>query len=1234
MDIDTYLLEQAKTEEEQIAEIEKYRILYKEMESLPGEFQSVSLVDLNMMSGSSELLRTAIGGYFKNTPRNIGGSESGQFGTRLTTPPAFIPMDPRAGMNINPYIYSVTSYANEKINENLRLIEGETGQASLETGAEYDDFNETVALDVDMQRSTGMSTRYQNTILPSTKFVVHIEGDPYVQRDYGYGADARARTTSDTVLTDLAKGNKFWNALWTGGEFADQQFNPIYTNSVFDDHFIVFPIHYRKTQIKAFFPDKEKADTYIATQGVTDSYLETTFDYNKHLKTYQNFADSIEDIRLLPNYYAMHTVKKYYDPLVSGPPESPDFDSAADLYLDGGATYAAMMDTYEKSLKYKVDQNVLDYYTFAGVMTPETFASFFDDLGSPVYPSGYEFDDGTIYESHDPMPFEGYLDTLMPKFYSEIKQSTKDYMSSTQKNIFFNHQARRFTKGSLSEAADTDDDYLASVSNQRRLLPFYATIAFTSLQSVLANQSSMLDRGGIYDVDTGTGILGWSPGAGGSSAPPETDKKGARESLEKYNCTTMLLRALKECFLNQPGEKSTITPTNKQFVVNQSMLERNTATYSGAGVYSLIPGAMGELTSDASGVSDDALEDYAETGKQQPFIPRTFSNVSNFRTVDFVELMIHNVLNYKNIHDDFTSIYGDTFEARAAIDKKGVYRAYNTKNTLNALNEIVTQMPTGTDNGESAHAVNDFYMLYNSSVSHANDAGMFTQEDLRLQTARSKQYEVIAYRIEKIGGSGTGDGSTREVLQNFWFWNSVGDLDGVPTSEWPFRFIDSQVKYGENYTYKIYAYYLVSGLKYETSNFQLSRIIGPVYDRTFDPTGDGKRYDYDEQKVLAYCIEMYNPETGETTPDLLELAAYGPQAGAIASPYGATRAEDGLGLLDLNFSSLLSGLDISSYATDGQRIAISRASTYETPVGEEAGGYTIAPPYMANFMVTAQPSLKIIEIPIENKTFKISDHPPNLINAVPGYARDNSNKIMFELQYEVFNPRKYPITITNKDAIDRVSYVSGKDVTFFNDVKEETISRLDFVEVYRLENMPRYFSDFKDNLIDTVDFKIKDSKSSYTTCMYSDIIKSNTKYYYLFRAVNENSVSGYINNILQVELVNDGGYKYPIFKTLYDTDIEEMREEDTAGKTVKEVKNLIELVPAHSQTLIDDSRVSYEKTVKNQFENVVIGQSEEGSIWGKTFKLRLTSKKTGKKIDLNITYNDPVGNLIDLPTED
>ena len=52
---------------------------------------------------------------------------------------------------------------------------------------------------------------------------------------------------------------------------------------------------------------------------------------------------------------------------------------------------------------------------------------------------------------------------------------------------------------------------------------------------------------------------------------------------------------------------------------------------------------------------------------------------------------------------------------------------------------------------------------------------------------------------------------------------------------------------------------------------------------------------------------------------------------------------------------------------------------------------------------------------------------------------------------------------------------------------------------------------------------------------------------------------------------------------------------------------------------MDDSEVDYSKSAFSQLEKIKIGMAEH-NLWNKAFKIRLTSKKTGKKIDLNITY--------------
>ena len=129
---------------------------------------------------------------------------------------------------------------------------------------------------------------------------------------------------------------------------------------------------------------------------------------------------------------------------------------------------------------------------------------------------------------------------------------------------------------------------------------------------------------------------------------------------------------------------------------------------------------------------------------------------------------------------------------------------------------------------------------------------------------------------------------------------------------------------------------------------------------------------------------------------------------------------------------------------------------------------------------------------------------------------------------------------------------------------------------------------------------------------------NNHKYYYLFRALNTNTIAGNVDTITCAEIVNDGGYKYALFDTLFEEDLVEESHEETSIQFGK----LMQLVPPLQQTKVTMDGAKLAQAARSQYDEVDIGTAEE-TIWGKTFKIRLTSKKTGKKIDLNITYNDP-----------
>ena len=176
------------------------------------------------------------------------------------------------------------------------------------------------------------------------------------------------------------------------------------------------------------------------------------------------------------------------------------------------------------------------------------------------------------------------------------------------------------------------------------------------------------------------------------------------------------------------------------------------------------------------------------------------------------------------------------------------------------------------------------------------------------------------------------------------------------------------------------------------------------------------------------------------------------------------------------------------------------------------------------------------------------------------------------------------------------------------------------IEVYRLSEKPSSYQDFEDNLRKTIDLRIlKDDRIKLDT-MFVEKVKSNQKYYYTFRAINENGIAGEFTPIFESELVNDGGYVYADFNQLTKEDLIT----DDISEPLMSFKKLFNVVPNIQHLILDSTAVDFNESAFDQVGYFDLGTAED-KIWGKTFKLRLTSKKTGKKIDLNIKFNNTKG---------
>ena len=539
-------------------------------------------------------------------------------------------------------------------------------------------------------------------------------------------------------------------------------------------------------------------------------------------------------------------------------------------------------------------------------------------------------------------------------------------------------------------------------------------------------------------------------------------------------------------------------------------------------------------------------ENGAPTSLKSVFVDRPDDPVG-LMSMNFMDLLTYTYNNYSAaLNENFIFAGPDTPQRVGTLKDDSFYRSLNSSMLIKVLDGCM-----------------DLLQQYMKRINPASDTPP-TDEEIKHFTSqvmkyvygpRIKQSETLAYKIEKIGGNVSNDDSEQNVIQKFWIFNATNAPPEL-------SIVDSQVKYGQEYTYKITAYNLVMSHKYKYEDFRLTKQIGAA-----DYLGS------DDE--IEYCLQFYNPETNIVSPQLfananLTLAADDPRRSVLS----------GLNALAPN------SVEISQY------------------------------PQLLDFHLLIEPCLELIEVPYYQKTIKVMDNPCNSINVTPFHFIDNTNRVGFQINQESFIKRPYPELVTPQDLIKMVDYKNTKNLEAYNPVSLISQSPARYIEVYRIKHKPNSFMDFKDGLVATIDLRIKDQVYNFSNKIISDQIKSNTVYYYVFRFVNENGLHGPLSQIIQCELVNDGGYTYALFDTV---DSSEFNPSQITNVSTS-FKKLMQLDPNVSQLYFDDSSVNYNDFAQNQISNLIVGLATQ-KIWDKKFKIRLTSKKTSKKLDLNISYD-------------
>lgn len=264
-------------------------------------------------------------------------------------------------------------------------------------------------------------------------------------------------------------------------------------------------------------------------------------------------------------------------------------------------------------------------------------------------------------------------------------------------------------------------------------------------------------------------------------------------------------------------------------------------------------------------------------------------------------------------------------------------------------------------------------------------------------------------------------------------------------------------------------------------------------------------------------------------------------------------------------------------------------------------------------------SFRIFKVPLNTKTNRVLDRPPVFpdIDIVP--YRGVKDKVLLNMNSNVGLYELDPISITAEDEV-LIAAIRENQKRPSGPLEYKTDDKSTLFQIFRLERPPATYGDFDGNMIGTVDTVFKSDKNYFLPSgAFIDSIVPNVTYYYTLRVVDNH---GHVSNpspIYQFRMVDDSGAVYPLIKVI------DLRPPGffTKRKT-KSMRKYIQLIPSLPQTLLNEGELfnggeRISPQINNSFNSLPIGIMDEG-VWNQKYKVRLVSKKTGRKIDINLEF--------------
>lgn len=513
-------------------------------------------------------------------------------------------------------------------------------------------------------------------------------------------------------------------------------------------------------------------------------------------------------------------------------------------------------------------------------------------------------------------------------------------------------------------------------------------------------------------------------------------------------------------------------------------------------------------------------------------------------------------------------------------------------------------------------------------------------EDINM--GKKSHSEIVYYKIEKFSSF-----EAPTPIQTFWIPNIA--------SESPLEYIDTQVKYNKQYYYRVFAYSAVIGTKYyyDISTLKATFNIVTPEDRAIQSEIENLEEQWNTYYELwNEVLTEYNSVLGDLRKAEKRLEDLEEENRILQQKEDNSRAFDesqgfsedfGGGAID-HQAAIQENLDLIEtlraeikFLEDklaGIQASLDKFQDLMDAIRENINDLSPPPQILLNPNPRERFEIDIVTMPcvefIENHLFdfdgSILDDPPMIPQVDFTSYIGIDNKITINMLAQVGEYKNKPVIMSTEENnyIDKLRNSRGMPPDSM--ITYRTDDEISGFFVYRIEAHPSSYQDFSDNIVgfaSTQEMNNNVAIFSWSSS-FKDTIIPNKDYYYLIRSQDIHDNLSYPSPIYKVRMVNDSGAIYPLVEV-----VELMMPEQPKMKR-KEFKKFMQLVPKLSHKMVDyvasgmivndvmaPSALPFANSVElGVVEPKLFGKGNAGQ----TFKIRLISKKTGKKLDLNVTF--------------